>query len=584
MSQLIRRKTKIVCTLGPRLFENNLVKPLLEAGMDVARFNFSHDTHENHLRRYRELCRLRDEMNLPVATMLDTKGPEIRTGDFAEGKVMLEAGQQFTLTTRDVDGDASCVSVTYKDLPRDVKPGSTILIDDGLIGLTVERVTDTDVICRVGNSGAVSNHKGINIPGAHLSMPFISAKDREDIIFAIENDFDYIAASFTRSADDIMQIRHILQEKGCDNIRIIAKIENMEGVENIDEILRVTDAIMVARGDMGVEIPLEEVPGLQKMLIKKAVAAGKPVITATQMLDSMMKNPRPTRAEATDVANAIYDGTSTIMLSGETAAGNYPIEAVQTMARIALRAEADINYISRFNVQESRRTPDVTNAISHATVTSAHDLKASAIITVTKSGTTARVISRYRPDCTIVGCTCDRKVWRQLSLSWGTVPLMIEEEDSTDELFEHAVDAAVREGLIRDGELVVLTAGVPLGVSGTTNLMKVHVVGHLLVRGEGIGCGSVTAPLVVANTYEEACEHFKTGDILVCRQTTRDMLPLVRKASGLILEDDNPEGHGAIAGISLDIPVIIGAANATNILKSGAVVTLSAQKGTVSCN
>ena len=285
MSQLIRRKTKIVCTLGPRLFENNLVKPLLEAGMDVARFNFSHDTHENHLRRYRELCRLRDEMNLPVATMLDTKGPEIRTGDFAEGKVMLEAGQQFTLTTRDVDGDASCVSVTYKDLPRDVKPGSTILIDDGLIGLTVERVTDTDVICRVGNSGAVSNHKGINIPGAHLSMPFISAKDREDIIFAIENDFDYIAASFTRSADDIMQIRHILQEKGCDNIRIIAKIENMEGVENIDEILRVTDAIMVARGDMGVEIPLEEVPGLQKMLIKKAVAAGKPVITATQMLD-----------------------------------------------------------------------------------------------------------------------------------------------------------------------------------------------------------------------------------------------------------------------------------------------------------
>ena len=584
MSQLIRRKTKIVCTLGPRLFENNLVKPLLEAGMDVARFNFSHDTHENHLRRYRELCRLRDEMNLPVATMLDTKGPEIRTGDFAEGKVMLEAGQQFTLTTRDVDGDASCVSVTYKDLPRDVKPGSTILIDDGLIGLTVERVTDTDVICRVGNSGAVSNHKGINIPGAHLSMPFISAKDREDIIFAIENDFDYIAASFTRSADDIMQIRHILQEKGCDNIRIIAKIENMEGVENIDEILRVTDAIMVARGDMGVEIPLEEVPGLQKMLIKKAVAAGKPVITATQMLDSMMKNPRPTRAEATDVANAIYDGTSAIMLSGETAAGNYPIEAVQTMARIALRAEADINYISRFNVQESRRTPDVTNAISHATVTSAHDLKASAIITVTKSGTTARVISRYRPDCTIVGCTCDRKVWRQLSLSWGTVPLMIEEEDSTDELFEHAVDAAVREGLIRDGELVVLTAGVPLGVSGTTNLMKVHVVGHLLVRGEGIGSGSVTAPLVVANTYEEACEHFKTGDILVCRQTTRDMLPLVRKASGLILEDDNPEGHGAIAGISLDIPVIIGAANATNILKSGAVVTLNAQKGTVSCN
>ncbi len=584
MSQTIRRKTKIVCTLGPRLFENNLVRPLLEAGMDVARFNFSHDTHENHLRRYKELCRLRDEMNLPVATMLDTKGPEIRTGDFTEGKVLLQNGQTFTLTTREVPGDASCVSVTYKELPHDVKPGSVILIDDGLIGLTVERVTDTDVICRVNNDGYVSNHKGINIPGAHLSMPFISQKDREDIIFAIENDFDYIAASFTRSADDIMQIRHILQEKNCDNIRIIAKIENMEGVENIDEILRVTDAIMVARGDMGVEIPLEEVPGLQKMLIKKAVAAGKPVITATQMLDSMMKNPRPTRAEATDVANAIYDGTSAIMLSGETAAGNYPIESVQTMARIALRAEADINYISRFDANDSRRMPDVTNAISHATVTSAHDLKASAIITVTKSGTTARVISRYRPDCTIVGCTCDRKVWRQLSLSWGTVPLMIEEEQSTDELFEHAVEAAVSEGLIRDGELVVLTAGVPLGVSGTTNLMKVHVVGHLLVRGDGVCGDSVTAPLVVADSYEDACDVFKTGDILVCRQTTRDMLPLVRKASGLILEDANPEGHGVIAGMSLDIPVIIGAANATSILKSGAVVTMNAKKGTVSCN
>ncbi len=578
------RKTKIVCTLGPRLFENNLVKPLLEAGMDVARFNFSHDSHENHLRRYKELCRLRDEMNKPVATMLDTKGPEIRICQFAEGKIILDAGQLFTLTTDDIIGDEARVSVTYKNLPRDVKPGCSILIDDGLVGMTVERVTDTDVVCRVNNAGTISNNKGVNIPDVHLSMPFISQKDREDIIFAIENDFDFIAASFTRSADDILQIRHIMQEKNCTNIRIIAKIENMEGVENIDEILRVTDAIMVARGDMGVEIPLEEVPGLQKMLIKKAVAAGKPVITATQMLDSMMKNPRPTRAEATDVANAIYDGTSAIMLSGETAAGNYPIEAVQTMARIALRAEADIDYISRFDKSEIRLSPDVTNAISHATVTSAHDLKASAIITVTKSGTTARVISRYRPDCTIVGCTCDRKVWRQLSLSWGTVPLMIEEEQSTDELFEHAVSAAVQEGLIRDGELVVLTAGVPLGVSGTTNLMKVHVVGHLLVRGEGLCGDAVTAPLCVAADYDAVKDVFKTGDILVCKQTTREMLPLVRKASGLVLEDADPEGHGAIAGMSLDIPVIIGAANATGILKSGAVVTMDGKKGTVSCN
>ena len=584
MTTMPLRKTKIVCTMGPNLFEKGLVRQLMLAGMDVARFNFSHDTHENHLKRYQEVCRLRDELGLPIATMLDTKGPEIRTGNFAEGRVVLDAGQLFTLTTEEVVGDETRVSVTYRDLPRDVKPGSVILIDDGLVGMTVERVTDTDVCCRVNNGGAISNHKGVNIPGAHLSMPFISAKDREDILFAIEHGFEFIAASFTRSADDILQIRHIMQEKNCRSISIIAKIENLEGVRNIDEILRVADAIMVARGDMGVEIPLEEVPGLQKMLIKKCVAAGKPVITATQMLDSMMKNPRPTRAEATDVANAIYDGTSAIMLSGETAAGNYPIEAVETMARIALRAEADIDYAARFSTMAAHASPDVTSAISHATVTSAHDLKASAIITVTKSGQTARVISRYRPNCTIVGCTTSETVWRQLNLSWGTVPLIIDEEQSTDALFEHAVDAATRAGLIHDGELVVLTAGVPLGISGTTNLMKVHVVGHMLVRGTGICGGQITAPLVVAKDYEGAKDVFKAGDILVCAQTTRAMLPLVRKASGLILEDAAPEGHGAIAGMSLDIPVIIGAKNATSILKSGAVVTMDGQTGAVSCN
>lgn len=381
-----------------------------------------------------------------------------------------------------------------------------------------------------------------------------------------------------------MQIRHIMQEKGCDSIRIIAKIENMEGVQNIDEILRVVDAIMVARGDMGVEIPLEDVPALQKMLIKKCVAVGKPVITATQMLDSMMKNPRPTRAEATDVANAIYDGTSAIMLSGETAAGAYPVEAVETMARIALRAEADIDYISRFARIQNQGSPDVTGAISHATVTSANDLKASAIITVTKSGQTARVISRFRPNCTIVGCTTSETVWRQLNLSWGVVPLIIDEEENTDDLFEHAVNAAQHAGLIKDGELVVLTAGVPLGIPGTTNLMKVHVVGHMLVKGTGVSGDAITAPLVVTESYEDGKDVFSTGDILVCHQTTKEMLPLVRKAAGLILEDADPEGHGAIAGMSLDIPVIIGAKNATSILKTGAVVTMDGKTGTVSCN
>lgn len=577
------RKTKIVCTMGPNLFEKHLIAPLMKAGMNVARFNFSHGTYETHQHYYDEVCRIRDELGLPVATMLDTKGPEIRVRSFKNGRVTLQNGQLFTLTTDEVEGDEERVSITYKELPQDIAVGSSILIDDGLIGMQVERIDGADIVCRVLNGGVVSSNKGVNIPNAHLSMPFISEKDHQDILFAIKNGYDFIAASFTRCADDIMQIRHILQENNCHTINIIAKIENMEGVENIDEILRVVDGVMVARGDLGVEVPLEDVPSLQKKLIQRGIAAGKPVITATQMLDSMIKNPRPTRAEATDVANAIYDGTSAIMLSGESAVGAYPVEAVETMVRIALRAEADMDYIRRFSRDTSAST-DVTNAISHATVTSAHDLNASAIITVTKSGSTARILSRYRPACVIVGCTTEKHVWRQLALSWGTVPLMIAEESNTDDLFEHAVDAAVQNGLVHDGELVVLTAGVPLGISGTTNLMKVHVVGHLLSRGQGLHGGKVVAPLCVIRNLEKDAKDFNTGDVIVCHQTTREMFSMLRKSSAIVLEDDNPEGHGAIAGMSLDIPVIIGAKNATNILKSGAVVTVDGEKGTVSAN
>ena len=577
------RKTKIVCTMGPNLFEKHLIAPLMKAGMNVARFNFSHGTYETHQHYYDEVCRIRDELGLPVATMLDTKGPEIRVRSFKNGRVTLQNGQLFTLTTDEVEGDEERVSITYKELPQDIAVGSSILIDDGLIGMQVERIDGADIVCRVLNGGVVSNNKGVNIPNAHLSMPFISEKDHQDILFAIKNGYDFIAASFTRCADDIMQIRHILQENNCHTINIIAKIENMEGVENIDEILRVVDGVMVARGDLGVEVPLEDVPSLQKKLIQRGIAAGKPVITATQMLDSMIKNPRPTRAEATDVANAIYDGTSAIMLSGESAVGAYPVEAVETMVRIALRAEADMDYIRRFSRDTSAST-DVTNAISHATVTSAHDLNASAIITVTKSGSTARILSRYRPACVIVGCTTEKHVWRQLALSWGTVPLMIAEESNTDDLFEHAVDAAVQNGLVHDGELVVLTAGVPLGISGTTNLMKVHVVGHLLSRGLGLHGGKVVAPLCVIRNLEKDAKNFNTGDVIVCHQTTREMFSMLRKSSAIVLEDDNPEGHGAIAGMSLDIPVIIGAKNATNILNSGAVVTVDGEKGTVSAN
>ncbi len=577
------RKTKIICTMGPNLFEKGLIPDLMKAGMNVARFNFSHGDHASHKINHDTVCRIRDELGLPVATLLDTKGPEVRVKSFKEGKVQLQPGQLFILTADECEGDEHRVSVTYKNLPQDVREGTAILIDDGLIGMVVEKVEGNDIVCRVNNAGIVSNNKGVNIPNVHLSMPFISEKDRSDIIFAAKEGFDFIAASFTRTADDILQMRQILKENGGSHVNIIAKIENMEGVENIDEILRVVDGVMVARGDLGVEVPLEAVPAIQKELIQRCLAAGKPVITATQMLDSMMKNPRPTRAEATDVANAIYDGTSAIMLSGETAVGAYPVEAVQTMVKIALAAEADIKNIRGF-IRANPVATDVTNAISHATVTSAQDLNASAIITVTLSGSTPRTMSRYRPRSVIVGCTSVPRVWRQMSLSWGTVPLMINLESNTDDLFEHAVDAAVKAGIVRDGELVVLTAGVPLGISGTTNLMKVHVVGHMLVSGKGLHGGKKTAPLCVIKDFEEDAPSFDDGDIIVCKQTTGAMFPLLRKASGLVLEDANPDGHGAIAGMTLDIPVIIGAAHATEILKSGAIVTMNGKKGTVSAN
>ncbi|MGN0793922.1 MAG: pyruvate kinase [Aristaeellaceae bacterium] len=577
------RKTKIICTMGPNLFEKKLIAPLMQAGMNVARFNFSHGTYESHKAYHDEVVRTAQELRLPVATLLDTKGPEVRVRSFRDGRVTLQSGQLFTLTTDEVEGDETRVSITYRNLPQDVKPGNAILIDDGLIGMQIEKIEGTNIICRVSNGGVVSNNKGVNIPGVHLTMPFISEKDRRDILFAIEEGFDFIAASFTRSADDILQIRQILQENGGTGISIIAKIENMEGVENIDEILRVADGVMVARGDLGVEVPLEDVPALQKEMIQRSLALGKPVITATQMLDSMIKNPRPTRAEATDVANAIYDGTSAIMLSGETAVGAYPVEAVQTMVRIALAAEADLKNIRGFTRAGASST-DVTNAISHATVTSAQDLNASAIITVSMSGSTPRTISRYRPRSVIVGCTSSPRVWRQMGMYWGTVPLLIGSESNTDDLFEHAVDAAVAAGIVHDGELVVLTAGVPLGISGTTNLMKVHVVGHMLVKGQGLHGNRITAPLCVIRDLEQDAHTFDDGDVIVCKQTNSAMYAMLRKASGLVLEDPNPEGHGAIAGMTLDIPVIIGASHATEILKSGAVVTLDGQKGTVSAN
>lgn len=470
------RKTKIICTLGPATDKEGVMKQLAKAGMNVARFNFSHANYEEHGNRMKELIQIRKELNLPIASLLDTKGPEIRIKTFKAGKVTLKKGQTFTLTTKDIEGDESQVSITYSGLINDIKVGSPILIDDGLIEMNVISKTDTDISCIVNNDGFLTNNKGVNAPGTVLSMPFISEKDRKDIIFGIENGFDFIAASFTRTAEDILEIRKIFHEYSCNSINIIAKIENLQGVKNIDEIIAVSDGIMIARGDMGVEIPNEEVPVIQKMIIKKVYDAGKQVITATQMLDSMMKNPRPTRAETTDVANAIYDGTSAIMLSGETAAGLYPIESVEMMVKIAIRTEEDIDYKTRLKKRDILSNPDITNAISHATCTTAHDLNAAAIITVTKSGQTARMISKYRPRCPIFGCSTYAHVCRQLNLSWGITPLLIREEKNTDELFQHALEAVQNAGYLKPGNLTVITAGVPLGISGTTNLIKVQFV------------------------------------------------------------------------------------------------------------
>lgn len=466
------RKTKIICTIGPATESEEKLKEMMQAGMNVTRFNFSHGSHEEHKKKYARVIKISQALNLPIATLMDTKGPEIRLRDFENGRADLQAGQRFTLTTQEMLGNSQIASITYKNLLHDIEPGDTILIDDGLIEMKVEEITETDIICRVINGGPVSNHKGVNVPGAKLSMPYISDTDKEDILFGTEMGYDFIAASFVRCKEDILQIRKILDDQKS-TMKIIAKIENMQGIENIDEIIEVSDGIMVARGDMGVEVPMEEVPILQKKMIKKAVAQGKHVITATQMLDSMIKNPRPTRAEVTDVANAIYDGTTAIMLSGESAAGQYPIEAVKTMARIAERAEEDIDYRARLQKSKSTENIDITTAISYATCTTAMDLQAAAIITVTMSGFTAGMISRYKPDCPIIGCSVNPRVCRQLAMTWGVSPVLMRKEETPEDLFEEAVCAAKKAGLIQSGDTVVLTAGVPLGIAGKTNMIRV---------------------------------------------------------------------------------------------------------------
>lgn len=472
------RRTKIICTLGPATDQDGVLEKLVQEGMDVARFNFSHGTHEEQKVRLDRLKELRSKYDRPIAALLDTKGPEIRIGRFKNDRITLQEGQTFTLVTGEIEGDEEKVSVTYKDLYRDIGPGSRILIDDGLVEMEVISVEGTSIVCRVINGGTISNQKGVNVPGTELNMEFISPRDRDDILFGIQEDFDFIAASFTRTAEDVLSIRRLLDENGGQDINIIAKIENQQGVDNIDAIIEAADGIMIARGDMGVEIPLEYVPVIQQQIIEKVYSAGKQVITATQMLDSMMSHPRPTRAETTDVANAISQGTSAIMLSGETASGKYPVEALRMMVRIASYMEENIDYNEAFKKADRKDEPDITNAISHATCMSAIDLKANLILAASKTGCTARMISKFRSGCPIGGCTSSRKVWRQLSLAWAIIPLYVREEYSSEILCLRAIEAAEKKGLVKEGDKVVFAGGVPLGIPGKTNLIRVCIVGE----------------------------------------------------------------------------------------------------------
>ena len=577
------RKTKIICTLGPSTDKEGVLRELIANGMNVARFNFSHGSHEEHLGRLEKLKALREELGKPVAALLDTKGPEIRLKDFKNGVENLVAGQTFTLTTRDVEGTNEICSITYKDLPMDVEPNGTIMLDDGLIKLQIQTVNDTDIVCTVLNSGKIKNKKGVNVPGVHLSMPYMSQRDKDDIIFGIQQGYDFIAASFVRTAQDVYDIRNLLNQYDS-NIRIIAKIENREGVNNIDSILAAADAVMVARGDLGVEIDFTELPGIQKTIIDRSFSFGKPIVTATQMLDSMMVNPRPTRAEISDVANAIYDGTSAIMLSGETAAGAYPVEALKTMSAIAERTEQEGFHLRGRTMDFNPGKISVSDATAHAACLTARDVNAAAIVTVSESGTTARLLSKYRPQQPIIACVMREQVQRQLSLSWGITPLMMSLAHSTDELIEMSTALAKENGYLHNGELAVVTAGVPVGVSGTTNMIKIHMVGNCLATGVGVGPENndvASGKACVCRTMDEVRAKFKPGMVLVVPSTSNEMLSFVRDAAALVVEEPGLNSHAAIAGKALLKPTVVGAAGATSHIRDGLMVAVDCAHGSV---
>lgn len=583
------RKTKIVSTLGPASNSVEEIKALIEAGISAARLNFSHGDHEEHGARIANLKQAREELNAPIPIILDTKGPEIRTRDLVDGKkVQLEEGQTFTLTTDDIVGDNTRVAVTYADITKDLSVGSTVLIDDGLIELTVTDINGNDVICRVVNSGLLGTKKGVNLPNVHINLPALTDKDIDDIKFGVSVGVDYIAASFIRSAKDVLEIKRVLEECGGSDVQIISKIENRDGVDNIDEILEVTDGIMVARGDLGVEIPFEEVPLVQKMLIEKCIQKGKPVITATQMLNSMMDNPRPTRAEVNDVANAIFDHTDAIMLSGETAQGDYPVEAVKAMDRIARKIEESIDYAGRFNkaFSKSLRVRNITSAVSHSACTTANDLNAAIISTITLSGRAVKEVSKYRPATTILGCSPVERTCRQLNLIWGTIPMQTSfEQENMSALFDDLAAKALELGHAKSGELMVFTGGTPLGTTGSTNTIKVGIVGDTLLRGKStVKVSNVTAHTNICVNCDDAKLHFKTGDIFVTSNPDKGLIPYMMKASAIIVGSDNKADdftHAVDLARQLNIPCVLCDTD-VEVVPDNLLVFIDTKKGTVS--
>ncbi|EMW6040574.1 pyruvate kinase [Enterococcus faecalis] len=576
------KKTKIVCTIGPASESVDMLVNLINAGMNVCRLNFSHGDYEEHGARIKNIREAVKITGKRVAILLDTKGPEIRTNDMENGAITMKIGDSVRISMTEVLGTNEKFSITYPELINDVNVGSHILLDDGLIDL---EVTDIDrdaneIVTVVKNEGVLKNKKGVNVPGVSVNLPGITEKDANDIRFGIGQGIDFIAASFVRRASDVLEITKVLEEENATHIQIIPKIENQEGIDNIDEILKVSDGLMVARGDMGVEIPTEDVPVVQKALIKKCNALGKPVITATQMLDSMQRNPRPTRAEANDVANAIYDGTDAVMLSGETAAGDYPLEAVQTMARIAVRTEETLVNQDSFALKLYSKT-DMTEAIGQSVGHTARNLGIQTIVAATESGHTARMISKYRPKAHIVAITFSEQKARSLSLSWGVYATVADKPSSTDEMFNLASKVSQEEGYASEGDLIIITAGVPVGEKGTTNLMKIQMIGSKLVQGQGVGEEAIIAKAVVAGTAEEAVAKATEGAILVTKTTDKEYMPAIEKASALVVEEGGLTSHAAVVAIAQNIPVIVGAADATSLINNDEVITVDPRRGIV---